>query len=80
MPSLGGGYRWCRGERSDTAGDGSGASLLGRGEVGDFLRTGRNAPPDPRCFPPEGRHREGLRRAALSAELQTCESTYGSRQ
>lgn len=50
------------------------------GEVRDFLRTGRNVPPGPRCFPPGGRHGEGWWQAPLNVELQRFSSTYGSRE
>lgn len=57
-----------------------GLASWGEGEVRDFLGTGRNVPPDPRCFPPGGRHGEGLWQAPLNAEPQRSNSTYGSRE
>lgn len=91
MSSLGGDYRWCLRKSSEAAGcsreenqncvEGTawGLGFGDEGEVRDFLRTGRNVPPGPGCFPPGGRHREGLWQAPLNAERQRSSSTYGSR-
>lgn len=78
MSALGGGYRWCLRKSSGAAGcelehcvEGTALGRASRGEGGSsrLLKTGRNVPPGPRCFPPGGRHREGLWQAPLNAEL-----------
>lgn len=92
MSPLGGGYRWCLGKCSEAVGcsrrqDRSAVwstqlrgSPPGAREKLDFLRTGRNVPPGPGCFPPGGRHREGLWQVSLNAERLRSTSAYGSRE